>query len=153
MSTFNFNELTKLSRKITRSGGSAELSRTTDKEGKTTFRLSQEMFDRLGLAMNSLSTMSHPKDKTQVFIVTNPANTGDILKAREGKKAKGLSFLHNELSKALDEAGFSGLKEFALASVGVNEGKEYFQVSRLPMLAVGEKQEKPALKSKEKAQA
>lgn len=155
---FNFNELTKLNRKITREGGSADLSRNTDKDGKTTFRIAQDLFDKMGLQLNSLSTMTHPKDKKQVFIVVCPGNTGDLLKAREGKKSKGNTFLHNELSKALDDAGFKGQKEFNLVSVGSHEGREYFQVQEIQQGSPEIAEAKPALtghtvKKAEKAHA
>lgn len=147
---FNFNELTSLKRVITRGSSVAPLSRNTDKEGNTTFKINDEYQGKMGLEANSLETMVHPKDKKQIFIVVCPGNTGQLLKAKEGNKAKGNAFKHNELSATLDAAGYKGEKGFNLSSVGTNAGKEYFLIQEIhqaeaPAPAVAATSEAPVI--------
>lgn len=124
MENFDFNELTKVSRRITRDFGDAPLSRTApDKDGKVMFRLSQKAFDDLGLQVNSLQTFKHEAKKA-VFLKVVPGNEGDFLKARGGKN-KGKKFEHNELSESLTAVGgFTG-NSFNLERIG---STEYYQI-------------------------
>lgn len=129
--TFNFNELTSISRKITRGvSAMAPLSKTVNKKtGKILFRFSQASFKELGLDANSLSAKV-TKDGKQVFLAVHPGNTGDFFKSR-GAKVKGNAAEHNELSQFLTKAGITG-NAFSLNKVGVNDGIDYYRIEDLP---------------------
>lgn len=124
---FNFNELTSISRKITRGGAAiAPIVRINNtKTGKVSFRLSQELFNELGLDANSLSA-KHSKDGKQIFLAVSPGNEGDFFKSRGGK-VKGNTAEHKELGDFLNKAGMTG-NYFKLEKAGMAEGIAYYQV-------------------------
>lgn len=124
MENFNFDELTKVSRRITRDFGDAPLSRSApDKDGNVTFRLTLAAFDRLGLEVNSLQTFEH-KGKKTVFLKTVPGNEGDFMKSRGGK-SKGRKFMHNELSKSITDVAGIATNGFDLIRLGESD---YYQI-------------------------
>lgn len=128
MDNFNFDELTKLSRKISRDHGDAPLSRTApNKDGNVTFRFSLQTFNELGLELNSLQTFEH-KAKKGVFLKVCPGNDGDFMKVRGGK-SKGKKFQHNDLSESLTSvAGITG-NTFFLERIGETA---YYQIVAAP---------------------
>ncbi len=146
MEDFDFNELTSISRKITRGGAASILSPLTKvtnaKTGKVLFRLSQPTMAELGLETNSLSAKA-TKDGKKVYLAVLPGNQGDFFKSRGTGTKKGNTSEHKELSEFLAAAGMTG-NNFSLTKVAEQNGVSYYQIAEIQQAASPE----PAPKKK-----
>lgn len=131
--TFDFASLKKVDRVITRTKEKkegVEILRTTgkNKDGarEVTFKLSDKLIGEMGLDVNSLDAFTTPDGKTAVLAVV-PGNAGQFFKKKEGS-AKGDRFKHNELSDAIDAAGYTGMSAFTAEAMGTQDSKNYYKI-------------------------